>query len=61
MLQIMSTTELTAEQRDCVETALDSSRTLLWVLNDILEFNRVSCEGMVLLSKPFDPRRSRSR
>jgi CheY-like chemotaxis protein/nitrogen-specific signal transduction histidine kinase len=56
MLQIMSTTELTAEQRDCVETALDSSRTLLWVLNDILEFTRVSCEGMVLLSKPFDPR-----
>ncbi len=56
MLQIMSTTELSGEQRDCVETALDSSRTLLWVLNDILEFTRVSCEGMTLVHKPFDPR-----
>lgn len=55
MLQILATTELSAEQRDCVETALDSSRTLLWVLNDILEFTRVRCEGLEFQSKPFDP------
>ncbi len=55
MLQLMATTELTAEQRNCVETALDSSRTLLWVLNDVLEFTRISCEGTILVHKAFDP------
>ncbi|NMC50328.1 MAG: hybrid sensor histidine kinase/response regulator, partial [Desulfovibrio sp.] len=55
MLQLMATTELSAEQRNCVETALDSSRTLLWVLNDLLEFTRISCEGTILVHKAFDP------
>jgi CheY-like chemotaxis protein len=55
MLQLMATTELSAEQRNCVETALDSSRTLLWVLNDVLEFTRISCEGTILVNKAFDP------
>ncbi|MEF3697826.1 ATP-binding protein, partial [Desulfolutivibrio sp.] len=55
MLQIMATTEMTAEQRDCVETALDSSRTLLWVLNDILEFTRVRCAGLEFTAKAFSP------
>lgn len=56
MLQILATTEMTAEQRDCVETALDSSRTLLWVLNDILEFTRVRCSGFEIVRKAFNPR-----
>ncbi len=56
MLQILATTEMTAEQRDCVETALDSSRTLLWVLNDILEFTRVRCSGFEIVQRPFSPR-----
>jgi len=56
MLQILATTELDSEQRDCVETALDSSRTLLWVLNDILEFTRVRCAGFEFVQKPFSPR-----
>jgi CheY-like chemotaxis protein len=55
MLQILATTEMSAEQRDCVETALDSSRTLLWVLNDILEFTRVRCAGIEFSAKPFAP------
>jgi CheY-like chemotaxis protein len=56
MLQILATTDLSAEQRDCVETALDSSRALLWVLNDILEFTRARCEGFEFVEKLFDPR-----
>jgi len=55
MLQILATTEMSAEQRDCVETALDSSRTLLWVLNDILEFTRVRCAGLEFTAKAFSP------
>ncbi len=46
-------TELTAEQRDYIETAEGSAESLLRILNDILEFSKMEAGKMELVSEPF--------
>ncbi len=53
MLQLAAQTPLSAEQRDYVNTALDSSRNLLRILSDILDVSRVEAGRLPILEQPF--------
>ncbi len=55
MLQLTRSTDLGEEQREYVETALSAGRTLLNVLNDILDFSRVEAGKMEIVSERFSP------
>ena len=46
-------TELTAYQRECLETVASSSQSLLTVLNDILDFSKIESRKLDLESVPF--------
>ena len=54
MLQILQVTELDPEQRDCLETAVDSGRSLLQILNDILDLSKVESGKLELEAQPFE-------
>src|SRR5690606_23098084 len=41
MAQLMATSELTEEQRDQLETILDSGKTLMAILNDVLDLSKI--------------------
>jgi PAS domain S-box-containing protein len=53
MLQILEDSPLDAEQRDCVDTALDSGRRLTRLLTDILDLSRVESGKLELARHPF--------
>ena len=46
MAQLLSTTELTEEQQDFVQTILESGDVLLTIINDILDFSKIE-SGML--------------
>lgn len=48
MIDLLSETELVAEQRDYVQTIKKSSETLLHILNDILDLAKIEAGKMVL-------------
>ncbi|WP_338668989.1 PAS domain-containing hybrid sensor histidine kinase/response regulator [Pseudodesulfovibrio methanolicus] len=54
MLQLMQLSELEPVQRDYLETALNSGRSLLQVLNDILDLSKVESGKLELESIPFE-------
>jgi PAS domain S-box-containing protein len=54
MLQLMQLSELEPMQRDYLETALNSGRSLLQVLNDILDLSKVESGKLELESIPFE-------
>jgi len=54
MLQILQLSELDAEQRDCLDTAVDSGRSLLQILNDILDLSKVESGKLELEAQPFE-------
>ncbi|XXJ18113.1 PAS domain S-box protein [Desulfovibrio caledoniensis] len=54
MLQLMQLSELEPTQRDYLETALNSGRSLLQVLNDILDLSKVESGKLELESIPFE-------
>ena len=58
MLQLALGTELTAEQRDFLTTALATGKSLLAILNDILDFSRMEAGALSLEARPFDLRAS---
>ena len=54
MLQLLQLTELLPLQRDYLETALNSGRSLLQVLNDILDLSKVESGKLELDEIPFE-------
>jgi CheY-like chemotaxis protein len=57
MLQLVSGSRLDDEQRDYVDTALTSGRSLLRVINDVLDFSKMEAGMLSLEREPFDFRR----
>ncbi|MGZ6316738.1 MAG: response regulator [Anaerolineales bacterium] len=56
MLELTLDTSLTAEQRDYLETSLQSAETLLGLLNDILDFSKIEAGRLELESISFNLR-----
>ncbi len=53
MLQVMNTDDLKDEHRECINVALQSSRNLLRVLDDILDISKVAVGTLDLLEEKF--------
>jgi len=56
MLNLLQTTDLTNEQRDCVTTAYNSGDALLTILNDILDFSKIEAGKLELEDIDFNLR-----
>ncbi|MDC0335972.1 ATP-binding protein [Pseudodesulfovibrio sp.] len=54
MLQLVGETTLDEEQQDYVDTALTSGRSLLRVINDVLDFSKMEAGMLALEEEPFD-------
>ena len=53
MLQVMDTDDLKEEHRECINVALQSSRNLLRVLDDILDISKVAAGTLDLVEEKF--------
>ena len=56
MTELALTTELSAEQRDYLDTSLQSARSLLDIINDILDLSKIEAGRLQLESIPFNLR-----
>lgn len=56
MLQLCTDTELDTLQRDYVATALESGRSLLTVINDVLDLTKIEAGKFEIDEARFDPR-----
>ena len=54
MTEIALDTDLTEEQRDCLNTVRTSSESLLSVINDILDFSKIEAGKLTLEAAEFD-------
>ena len=54
MTELALDTQLSDEQRDLLETSRDSAISLLYLLNDVLDFSRIEARGIQLDSLTFD-------
>ncbi len=54
MTELALDTELSDEQRDLLETSRNSAISLLYLLNDVLDFSRIEARGIQLDSLTFD-------
>ncbi len=53
MSEVLLSTELTVEQRDCMNLVISSARALLGVINDILDFSKIEAGKLALERTPF--------
>lgn len=58
MLQLLQSTPLNAEQSEFVDTALASSRGLLGVISDVLDYSRMEAGKLSITADWFDLRRT---
>lgn len=58
MAELLLGTKMTPDQRDMVETMMGSGRSLLRILNEVLELSKLDAERVVYINKPFDLARS---
>jgi len=54
MLQLVSSTELSSEQTEYVDAALNSSKRLTRLLSDILDLSRVEANRVEIVREPFE-------
>jgi signal transduction histidine kinase len=54
MTELALDTELSSEQRDLLETSRNSAISLLYLLNDVLDFSAIEARGVQLESATFD-------
>ncbi len=54
MAELLSETELDAEQRSYAETISSSGQALLTIINDVLDFSKMDAGRMALFPQPFD-------
>jgi PAS domain S-box-containing protein len=54
MTSLLMNADLSAEQRDFIETIRSSSESLLTIINDILDFSKIESGRMELEMQPFD-------
>ena len=54
MTDLALDTELTSAQRDLLETSRNSATSLLYLLNDVLDFSRIEAKSVQLESAVFD-------
>ena len=57
LLNLLQSTELSARQRDYASKAETSARSLLGVLNDVLDISKVEAGKLVLEAIPFQPQK----
>ena len=50
-----------AKRKDFVRTIMGSGKTLMIILNDILDLSKIEAGKLELVLSPFDPRRAMSR
>lgn len=55
LLQLLAYTELTAQQRDYTDKIGRAARSLLTLLNDILDLSRIEADAIALEQEPFEP------
>ena len=55
MTELVLNTDLDAEQRECLQTALGCSESLLTLINDILDFSKIEAGRFELEITDFDP------
>ncbi len=55
MTELLLETQVSAEQRDYLETAHTSAHELLGVINDILDFSKIEARRLRLEAIPFEP------
>ncbi len=55
MTELALDTELSSEQRDLLETSRNSAISLLYLLNDVLDFSNMEAKSVQLASAKFDP------
>jgi PAS domain S-box-containing protein len=54
MTSLLLQTEVTGEQRECLETVRASSEALLAILNDVLDFSKIEAGKLEIERVPFD-------
>lgn len=55
MLDVLTTTELTREQSECVRIALEAAETQVQMIERLLRFGQIEAGGAVLSAAPFQP------